>query len=40
MINEREGYFTRKHLTNDEYFPNIIIVRKQKQNSDNFKNNW
>ena len=34
MINERECYFTKEHLSNSRYFPKIIIVKKIKEGPD------
>ena len=39
MIYELETHFSMASLENDKYFPNILIIRRKKQNTA-MKNNW
>lgn len=39
LIYEKEIHFGQKDFNNEEFFPNILIVRKKKQNNQ-YVNNW
>lgn len=39
LIYEKEIHFRKNDFSNEEYFPNILIVRKKKQNNQ-YVNNW
>jgi hypothetical protein len=40
MIYEREAHFGQETLTDKEYFPDVLIVRRKKENESSTKNDW